>query len=335
MNDHHIDQVVQDRILPLAIAELSPIKQSQSYQSPFQSLHMSNKTKEPTKQQASESEEPSDSGTAEDSSENSFPDDDLIFPPEPSNTKGLPLDHPFGANRTLFHSSIPKPTTDPFELTSRYTNPTTKNIRLPNIDVNNVRVPLPSWSKAKKLLAILSNADLENADLPELVTSCGLEFTPSPHQRDYSSWWVAFQIGDMIHPQWWLKRGKPVPTYDQLIVSAGPTDIGVHIDTYGPKLKPVDTYITILHGKKMVAMVPPSPAGDLFYKKYEDTIFPQRKKDNERFNEFIEEVKELKGYYFALECENDISMTILIPKGWYHWVLNVSVWSVLLSASQF
>jgi hypothetical protein len=142
------------------------------------------------------------------------------------------------------------------------------------------------------------------------------------------SWWTAFQISDMVHPVWWTKRGKPVPTFDQLIVSSGPSNIGIHLDTYGEGLKPVDTYITIVVGTKLVLMVPPSEDSKTFFNFHENLEFPE-------FSQIRGEIQKLGGYFFEISGSEEKSTTILIPKGWYHWILNKTSWSLILSASQF
>jgi hypothetical protein len=213
---------------------------------------------------------------------------------------------------------------------------------LPNIDINNNRVSIPSWSKAKRLLSLLcdeyvcfdyssiylsSFTDQENGD--DFVLSLDLPYVyRSPTPSAQQSWWVAFQIAEMVHPPWWAKRGKPVPTFDQLIASSGPSNIGIHLDTYGDGLKPVDTYITIVYGTKLVLMIPPTEESKLFFQKNENATFPE-------FSEVKNEIQQLNGYLFEISGSEDEPMTILIPMGWYHWIENKTKWSLIISASQF
>lgn len=132
----------------------------------------------------------------------------------------------------------------------------------------------------------------------------------------------------MIYPPWWTKRAKPVPTFDQVIVSSGPSNIGIHLDTYGEGLRPVDTFITIVVGAKLVLMVPPTEESKEFFLFHENLEFPE-------FSQIHDQIKKLGGYLFEIHATEDQPMTILIPKGWYHWILNKTKWSLIISASQF
>lgn len=167
-----------------------------------------------------------------------------------------------------------------------------------------------------------------------------------------NSCWAAVQLDGLQTPKWWNMRMKAlkkvaVPTYDQIIVSSGFTDIGIHIDSFGKSKVPVDTYLTCICGMKLVIMMPPTttsssvittqfsklrfPFPDLPVVSVEDEEFRMRMKD------VIGIVNDVGGYCFLLKAVSDYQRyaTLFIPNGWHHWLLNLSSWTVLLSASQF
>jgi len=132
----------------------------------------------------------------------------------------------------------------------------------------------------------------------------------------------------MDDPQWWPKnKDRKVPGYIQLIISSGPTDIGIHLDVFGPTKIPVNTYLTICRGVKQVIMLPPG-----------QTLF----KENEPFpisptNELITSIHSAGGFYFQLKPldNQDKYLTLFVPKNWHHWLLGRTQWAVVFGSSCF
>jgi hypothetical protein len=230
-----------------------------------------------------------------------------IAAPKKSHVNGV---QPFLTTRSGELPEIPKNFAHVVEL---YCN--TGAIRFPNIDINHKRVHVSSWSHAKK--SILDAVD------------------------DQLPMWVAFAVNDIAHPRWWpgmlmlkpspltFSEDNHVPTYDQVIVGRGATDIGLHCDRFcPPDSEPtnVDTYFTLARGKKYVVMLPPG-----------QTIFDERAEFplNPSAN-LLEAIVESGGFIFDLEpVDKHTPACVYIPMGWHHWLLGGSAWAVAYGGSRF
>lgn len=113
--------------------------------------------------------------------------------------------------------------------------------------------------------------------------------------------------------------------------SSGCSDIGLHKDIYDGIL--VTTYLTIICGCKLVLMLPPTAKAREVYEHYKEKAFPYPTIDTG----LLKSVEELGGFSFILRPPRDYEefVTLLIPRGWYHWLLNVSSWTVVFSGSQY
>ena len=186
----------------------------------------------------------------------------------------------------------------------------------------------------------------------------------------------------MAFVQGWARRKRrPVPTFDQLITSCGPSDIGIHLDVFKmPNIRqgvsengqsileekrPVHTYLTALQGQKYVIIVPPSEGAKKLYEvfrtssrleefltphlnaqEYKDLLMPTPQEDIRLYLQ----VHALGGFCFLFsglpEVDEDEEMdredeeqmnhvTLVMPRGHYHWLLNLSPFALLFSQSQF
>jgi hypothetical protein len=96
---------------------------------------------------------------------------------------------------------------------------------------------------------------------------------------------------------------------------------------------PVDTYITMFCGKKIVLMLPPTVNKE---------IFPEWFDVKAKFPDVLTRGQVLKirdngGYYFELS-PNTVGrgqITLFVPKGWFHWLLGQSPWAVIFGSSAF
>ena len=90
-----------------------------------------------------------------------------------------------------------------------------KGTRLPNVNVNNKRYPIVSWSHARKLLVQL-NQSLESSFHSSSVSK---DNALSGSEEAVVSCWVAIQTPLLKHPDWWFRRDciQP-PSYNQLIL---------------------------------------------------------------------------------------------------------------------
>eukprot|EP01103_Thecamoeba_quadrilineata_P011416 TRINITY_DN271_c0_g1_i1.p1 TRINITY_DN271_c0_g1~~TRINITY_DN271_c0_g1_i1.p1 ORF type:complete len:204 (+),score=32.93 TRINITY_DN271_c0_g1_i1:428-1039(+) len=181
--------------------------------------------------------------------------------------------------------------------------------RLPNVDINLRTVEIRSWAHARR--------ELQEANLKKCA------------------FWAAFSASDMEHPRWWTTKDlNPVPGYTQIIVGSGPTDIGLHVDQYGEKKIPVDSYLTLQSGAKKVLMLPPTRTFEEWRERFgwnrvDKCPFP------EGDIELIKRVKDDGGFYFTIEPSKDGSVTLFVPRGWFHWLLGLTDWTLVLGGSRF
>ena len=152
------------------------------------------------------------------------------------------------------------------------------------------------------------------------------------HQNK-ATYWGAFNVAKHItNPKWWPKE-KNVPGYTQVIIGSGPTDIGIHIDQFGCENAPVDTYITMFCGKKIVLMLPPNVNKEQFSEWFDKKAEFPKSLTREQFTR----IKECGGYYFDLSSVSSGrgQITLFVPKGWFHWLLGQSEWAVIFGSSAF
>eukprot|EP00128_Syssomonas_multiformis_P005740 Colp12_sorted_trinity150504_noHs@11604 len=175
--------------------------------------------------------------------------------------------------------------------------------RVPNLDVDGTNVCIKSWSHARKVLE-------------------GLIDEPK-------TFWISFMVGDeLTDPVWWPKANK-VPTYSNVIIGSGGAGIGMHIDVdhYGPEPVPVDTYLCMQLGCKRAILLPPT-----------QKIFKENDPFPEEFTaDLIENIQEAGGYVFDLmgHVGEGVTPTLFIPKGWFHCLIGVTDWHVVLTASKY
>lgn len=225
--------------------------------------------------------------------------------------------------------------------------------RLPNIDVRGDNVCIESWAQARAVL----DEELSSARKGDPEAGA----------------WVSFDAeGDLLHPPWFQGDGnvRMVPTYSNVIVTIGSTSsIGLHQDTDNRNAqacgRPVQicTYLRVVRGSKVVVLVPPGAesvesfrntwvgskprlhcrcevvAGeqDVFNGYASDAECDEMLRDHESDEDpELPELFELRrrlvnegGYMFRLRE----SQTLVIPHGYWHWLVADAGFSVTLSGS--
>jgi hypothetical protein len=128
----------------------------------------------------------------------------------------------------------------------------------------------------------------------------------------------------------------------QVIFGRGNASIGLHFDKdnacAGGSRRPVATYLAICAGAKLALLLPPGqtllPAGG----DSRALLAPGR--------ELLEAVREAGGHFFILEdrpaaaaggspgAAREFSATaLMMPTGWYHWVVGLTDWHVVYGGS--
>ena len=113
----------------------------------------------------------------------------------------------------------------------------------------------------------------------------------------FSTCWLLLILVSHVFEGWTKRKRAEVPTFDQLIASSGPSDIGIHVDVFkastlvlqqpstsaledtqcnhartesdGNRKQsqvPVHTYLTAVRGCKMVIIIPPVPGSEELFK---------------------------------------------------------------------
>ena len=183
--------------------------------------------------------------------------------------------------------------------------------RMPNIDVANASIKADSWGCVRRILRDAHAAR--------------------------QSYWAAFVVTDAkVDPEWWPSTDA-VPTYDQVIVSSGASDIGCHQDNYGAARRPVDTYLTIVRGAKRVIMMPESAASCAFHAlMHPEPPHPHPPFPRDIASHVLAQLVAAGGFYFDLApIDRHNHVTLFIPKGWHHWLECASDWAVVFSSSRF
>lgn len=147
--------------------------------------------------------------------------------------------------------------------------------------------------------------------------------------RDGRRFWTSMQADDeVIHPEWW-PLDRLVPTYTNVLMTQGINiGIGLHVDVdhYAKKGAVIDTYLTLVVGIKQVLMLPP---GDVPQALSTLSAFPRAlSKDTLRV------IRAQKGFYFTLNACNRPA-TLYIPRGWHHWLISTSPFTVAFTASKY
>ena len=211
----------------------------------------------------------------------------------------------------------------------------------PNLDVNFENIELSSMGAARRAIAAAAAAD---APL----------------------WWATLHVPDLEHPPWWPRRAAVVPDFEQLIVGAGRSGIGMHRDRFveGEKERLVSTYLTLGRGIKHVVLLPPAATalaeelgGDSCDTAYGRTTSQRRELPPSPPPEVLERVMEAGGFWFDLcettvpgaasegeegagsdddsDEEEEAALCMFIPAGWYHWLAADAAWHVAWSGSFF
>jgi len=172
------------------------------------------------------------------------------------------------------------------------------------------------------------NLDIEGENVRVDSFTHGLELIIGALD-DGKSFWTSLQADEeVVHPEWW-RTDALVPTYTNILITQGlGAGIGLHVDVdnFGRRGAVIDTYLTLLFGTKLVALLPPNkvPAGVDSLAQFPDPISTS----------LLSEILQAGGNFFTLDATHR-PVTLFIPRGWHHWLISSSAQTMAFTASTF
>lgn len=247
--------------------------------------------------------------------------------------------------------------------------------RLPNIDINGQNRSIDNWKHANSLLEdvvgqiFMDNAKSGNQSTCNLHSNSSHITNPSVDGTQACGAWVSFDASDeLCHPKWFMKCSEDahdlarlVPHYSNVILTMGSSmTIGLHQDTdnqFKNNVRTVGcatsrpficTYLTVTQGTKHVLLLPPdTKKHDLEYFKRSWTgpsflrgSLVERDSAHDDLRVFVRDDAARYGFCRLINAKGFVfrispGLTMLIPHGWYHWLISDSQYTVTLSGSRY
>lgn len=247
--------------------------------------------------------------------------------------------------------------------------------RLPNIDIDGKNVCIENWGHARELLEDKLTECGDMSDSVELDShphslACLNDISSTwVKETENVGAWISFDAGDELsHPKWFLKTSSNakndvqlVPNYSNVIVTMGGCmTIGLHQDTdnqrnvekhSGTVSAPgpcICTYLKLAQGAKHVLLLPPKSDKhilEFFDRTWTGNTFKTSIQNELEMDPGSSEhdssiaareyglnmLRKVGGYTFRMMA----GFTLLIPRGWYHWLIAEPSHTVTLSGSRY